>query len=468
MDWKATPFKCDQYIDDFRGPRKPEVEGRSFEELRQLSDSELKYYIEYTWDREREANDAGAILFMFYFRDAMSLLEALVTKWYTGANPVAFMELVSGVTERTSTQFETSALWRLAEDIRKSPMLRATLLAHENGAFFTALEDYEEGRAFLRRYKEFLAEFGFRGQSDRDIFYPRRSEDPAIDYVALRTLASLEDQVDPEIKEREVSERNGIVLEEVVANIRKKPFGRLRCELVKVVHSFVQRAQVARDNERYCPTDMVTWAYKRGHIEMGRRLEERGLLESGDEIVYLSREEVYDLFDGRATNLKLVRAKIAARRRDVQRVVRDQFLPPKYLYHGEGIDLDNASAEADTGRFRGKGWAHGAVTGTARVVRELAGIGRVQPGEILIAHATDPGWSTIFFVVQGVICETGGLLSHFSCLSRELGIPAIQLEDAMDRIPDGTRISMDGATGEVRILSMCDEQSPVGGSVVED
>jgi pyruvate,water dikinase len=37
-------------------------------------------------------------------------------------------------------------------------------------------------------------------------------------------------------------------------------------------------------------------------------------------------------------------------------------------------------------------------------------------------------------------------------LAREYGFPAVQLEDAMQLIPDGARISVDGDAGVVRIL----------------
>jgi pyruvate,water dikinase len=85
-------------------------------------------------------------------------------------------------------------------------------------------------------------------------------------------------------------------------------------------------------------------------------------------------------------------------------------------------------------------------------VKELTQIGRVNPGEILVANSTDPGWTPVFAVISGVIVETGGVLCHSSCLAREYGFPSAQIEGALQLIPDGATITVNGDTGEVRIL----------------
>jgi pyruvate,water dikinase len=43
------------------------------------------------------------------------------------------------------------------------------------------------------------------------------------------------------------------------------------------------------------------------------------------------------------------------------------------------------------------------------------------------------------------------MLAHASCLSREYGLPSVQLSNAMQRIPDGATITVNGDTGDVRI-----------------
>jgi phosphoenolpyruvate-protein kinase (PTS system EI component) len=58
----------------------------------------------------------------------------------------------------------------------------------------------------------------------------------------------------------------------------------------------------------------------------------------------------------------------------------------------------------------------------------------------------------VFMLLSGIVIETGGVLSHAVCLSREYGLPAVQLKGARKSIPDGATITINGATGEVTVL----------------
>ena len=55
----------------------------------------------------------------------------------------------------------------------------------------------------------------------------------------------------------------------------------------------------------------------------------------------------------------------------------------------------------------------------------------------------------------------GGILAHASCLSREYGLPAVQLANAMRRIPDGARIRVDGTGGKIVVLTEPDAATEV-------
>ncbi|HJP51562.1 MAG TPA: PEP-utilizing enzyme, partial [Pseudomonadales bacterium] len=79
------------------------------------------------------------------------------------------------------------------------------------------------------------------------------------------------------------------------------------------------------------------------------------------------------------------------------------------------------------------------------------GIGRLEKGDILICNSTDPGWTPVFSIVAAIVGETGGMAAHFSCLSREYGIPAVSLPNAMQLIEDGSMIIVNGSAGEVRL-----------------
>lgn len=102
----------------------------------------------------------------------------------------------------------------------------------------------------------------------------------------------------------------------------------------------------------------------------------------------------------------------------------------------------------------GIGACPGSVTGVARVIREPAGAVELQPGEIMVAPITDPGWTPTFMAASGVVVDIGAPLSHAAIVSREFGIPCVvSATNASRRIPDGSVIAVDGTRGTVTIVS---------------
>jgi pyruvate,water dikinase len=189
---------------------------------------------------------------------------------------------------------------------------------------------------------------------------------------------------------------------------------------------------------------------KRCYLELNRRLMERGVFESDRDFYFLGREELYDVLAGRA-NMKLVRAKIAARAANFDQVNAKLVPTAAFIQNYAPVDRSLEAEMLAPGTFRGMPTSSGTITARARVVRDLKDIGVVRSGEILIANATDPGWTPVFFVIKGVIVETGGILAHAACLAREYGFPSVQLPGAMQKIPDGALITVDGNTGLVTI-----------------
>ena len=53
------------------------------------------------------------------------------------------------------------------------------------------------------------------------------------------------------------------------------------------------------------------------------------------------------------------------------------------------------------------------------------GDAHLEPGEILVAPSTDPGWTPLFLTAGGLVMEMGGPMSHGAIVAREYGIPAV-------------------------------------------
>jgi len=94
----------------------------------------------------------------------------------------------------------------------------------------------------------------------------------------------------------------------------------------------------------------------------------------------------------------------------------------------------------------------GRVVGTARILRTPQDSDRLQAGDILVAPSTDPGWTPLFLLASCLVMETGGYLSHGAIVAREYGIPTVlNVPQAMQRISDGTTITLDGGAGTIQM-----------------
>jgi len=55
--------------------------------------------------------------------------------------------------------------------------------------------------------------------------------------------------------------------------------------------------------------------------------------------------------------------------------------------------------------------------------------------------------------LSAIVTDRGGQLSHAAIVAREYGIPAVVgTMNATDMIPDGARVTVDGAAGTVEIV----------------
>jgi phosphohistidine swiveling domain-containing protein len=77
----------------------------------------------------------------------------------------------------------------------------------------------------------------------------------------------------------------------------------------------------------------------------------------------------------------------------------------------------------------------------------------LEPGEILVAPSTDPGWTPLFLTAGGLVMEMGGSNSHGAVVAREYGLPAVVgVRDAVARLADVAAVRVDGTAGLVEPL----------------
>ncbi|MDH5342407.1 MAG: PEP-utilizing enzyme, partial [Betaproteobacteria bacterium] len=113
----------------------------------------------------------------------------------------------------------------------------------------------------------------------------------------------------------------------------------------------------------------------------------------------------------------------------------------------------HASDEAWQGHphLRGQPAGAGWTSGLACVINCECELTRVAPGSILVTKMAGPALSQILQRVAGVVAELGGSTSHLASLARERGIPMVLgADNATQRIPEGSMVSVNGVSGVVR------------------
>ncbi|MEC7949620.1 MAG: PEP-utilizing enzyme, partial [Myxococcota bacterium] len=162
---------------------------------------------------------------------------------------------------------------------------------------------------------------------------------------------------------------------------------------------------------------------------------------------FLESDEADALLD---QDLGLARAEaLIARREAAWRAEQERRAcgdaPPVFLV-GEAA----ADAPAGGARLNGQGISAGVVRGTVRIVNRLEDGERLRSGEILVAAATDPGWTPLFGRAAGLVLEMGGMLSHGAVVAREYGLPGVvNVASATQRLSDGQVVTVDGGRGLV-------------------
>jgi pyruvate,water dikinase len=106
---------------------------------------------------------------------------------------------------------------------------------------------------------------------------------------------------------------------------------------------------------------------------------------------------------------------------------------------------------AEKGKVLAEGRAIGQKIGAgkARVVRSLADMNKVQPGDVLVADMTDPDWEPVMKRASAIVTNRGGRTCHAAIIARELGVPAVVgTGNALEKIPDGADVTVSCAEGD--------------------
>ncbi|MBU0597786.1 hypothetical protein KKF61_02185 [Patescibacteria group bacterium] len=103
--------------------------------------------------------------------------------------------------------------------------------------------------------------------------------------------------------------------------------------------------------------------------------------------------------------------------------------------------------------LKGLGVSPGQVQGKVRIIKSGKKNPQFNSGNILVTHITDPSMVPLMARAGAIVCDIGGMTSHPSIVSRELGIPCIvNTKKATQVLKNGMQVSVDGTKGMVKML----------------
>ena len=301
--------------------------------------------------------------------------------------------------------------------------------------------------AFLAAWEAFLQRYGMRGPSEIDISRPRWREDPtSLLQMALGSAQRAEAGGHRAHFERMVAEGEAAA-ERLVQRAGRGPWGRVRGPIVRRLVRVTRHLLPMREHHKYVLVHLID-SVKRAIYEAAEALVDQRRLEQRDDVWFLTLPELIASLEQPQED---VRERIARRRAEFARF--REMAPPRVITSdGEIPAVAHAAVDAPADALLGSPVSAGVVEGLAHVVVDPQ-TEVVQPGEILVAPFTDPGWTPLFINAAGLVTEVGGLMTHGSVVAREYGIPAVVgVVDATKRIRTGQRIRVHGGVGYVELI----------------
>lgn len=392
------------------------------------------------------------LLSLLFAHLTYELLDKALRSW-VGESGEALRSALVAVSENETLRVNRD-LWALAATARATRGLserleqRAARGWPEDPLCWLAAEP--TAGPLLAGLEGFLADHGHRSDASWEIFSNRWVDSPEVVLNMMLGAIRSGDRADPDQHEH-ARRRDREHAEELV----RSRFGRSRVrralpwrrrvfdELLRLC----RRYMALRENQRYT-FDRLLLRTKRIFERTGALLERGGLL-AGEDIVFLQLDEVRALAagaisPGQAQQLIDERAGEFAQNRATPR--------PDFLIAGDQPVREAAPTDAQGAdrMLHGLGISPGTVRGTVRVVETLADMAKLQPGDILVTRATDPGWTPLFLTAAGLVLELGSLLSHGAVVAREYRLPAVvNIQGATRLLEDGMEVTIDGDRGDV-------------------
>jgi pyruvate,water dikinase len=363
------------------------------------------------------------------------------------AKPRELEAVLRGLPHNVTTIMDLE-LWHLAVSLGKEPESRRAFTELRPGELASLYRAGTLPAAAQSGLRKFLSKYGHRAVAEIDLGMPRWSEEPDHLLGMISNYLRVEDpEQAPDRQFARAADHAEARISELVARAGTK--GRLRARLVALCLRRARQLAGLRELPKFYIV-MVLAEMHRQVSAVGVELAKAGSVEDAGDAFFLDFDELR--IGLRGADLK---ALVASRRKLYDVELRRRRVPRLLLSDGTDVEAALMAAAAalpqpaSADRLTGTPASAGTATGKVRVVMDPVGA-HLEPGEILVAPSTDPGWTPLFMTAGALVMEMGGVISHGAVVAREYGIPAVVgVPDATTVLRDGQSITVDGAAGTV-------------------
>ncbi len=370
------------------------------------------------------------------------------------AQPGDLQTVLRSAPDNVTTEMDLD-LWNVALRAREDADSAAALRTQTGRELADAYRAGSLPVVLQRAMTAFLDRYGHRAVAEIDLGMPRWSEDPTHLFGVLSGYLRLDpDAATPQQHFADGARDAKAMMRPLVGRARRR--GPVRAAAVR----FCLRRARALVGMREMPKFLMITAMSGARATMaqiGRELAESGRIAEPEDVFFLDFDETK-----RAAAGDDLRATVTERRDRYDAELQRRHVPRVLLSDGTEPEAVGSASAVAAGALRGTPASAGTVTAPARVVLDPVGA-HLEPGEVLVAPSTDPGWTPLFLTAGGLVMEMGGANSHGAVVAREYGIPAVVgVPRATEAITTGAEVTVDGAAGVVSLSKRVTE--PAGRS----
>lgn len=314
------------------------------------------------------------------------------------------------------------------------------------------IQDQTLSPEFMERWHVFLNEYGHRGPRELDIASPRNRDTATLLFDQVGTLKSGSNgNNNPRVR----YENNKRLREEAYQEICKylEKTDERKLSRFKFLYRCWSQFGGYRETPKYCLIFAID-ALRTRILQEAETLVKQGRLERVEQVFDLSLDD----FEKSVPKKKVDLVELGQNnRKNSDKLAKVQQLPPLIDSRGR-IVRPTKLPPSEEGTVIGTPISSGVAKGPIKVLH-AADEKPLNFGDILVARATDPGWTPLFVNASAVILEVGGLLQHGALVAREYGLPCVGgVTGATKLWEDGTIVEVDGTRGVIKVV---DEKNAV-------